>query len=219
MSNRLKTISQSLRRLGLALVLVLGMAIPVMANPLTDLLLQLPIPNPGLPSIPGFESEVSSSPGQVAQAVLLGTPEAPAITGNVVLIERADGLHMVGSIHQISPGPHGFHIHEGNQCGVDGQAAGGHFNPFDTPHGFLLTQGFSHAHAGDLGNLTIPDNGQAQWQALIPELSLSGGPLSVANRTIVVHAQPDDFGQPTGNAGGRIACGIIQVVPPPHLLP
>ncbi len=217
MMPRCKTINRTLRRLILALVLVLAMTLPAMANPLTDLLFQLPIPGVGSPNLGNVQTQTPTAAGSlVAQAVLQGTPEAPAITGSVVLIERANGLHMVGSIHNVSPGAHGFHIHEGSQCGVDGQAAGGHFNPYQTPHGFLLTQGFEQAHAGDLGNLAIPESSQAQWQALIPGLSLGQGPLSVANRTIVVHAQADDFGQPTGNAGGRIACGIIQVVPPPQ---
>ena len=219
---RFKTINRTLRRLMLALVLVLGMILPAMANPLTDLLFQLPIPGTGLPGLGGnpsqnIETHHSVAPrGNVAQVVLQGTPDAPAINGSVVLIEQPDGLHMVGSIHNVSPGNHGFHIHEGSQCGIDGQAAGGHFNPYQTAHGFLLTQGLEQVHAGDLGNLAIAENGQAQWQALIPGLSLGNGLLSVANRTLVVHAQPDDFSQPTGNAGGRIACGIIQVVPDPQ---
>jgi len=215
MQNRLIILRRHLRRLGVALIVILAMAFPAMANPLTDLLFQLPIPNPGLPSSPVI-SPAASPPQQIALAVLQGTPEAPDINGSVVLIEQFDGVHMVGSIDNVPSGPHGFHIHEGDQCGIDGQAAGGHFNPNATPHGFVLSQGLDQAHAGDLGNLAIAENGQAQWQALIPGLSLGNEPLSVADRTLVVHAQPDDFGQPTGNAGGRIACGMIQVVPLPQ---
>ncbi|MGF1568406.1 MAG: superoxide dismutase family protein [Nodosilinea sp.] len=217
MLKHFKIVNRRLRRLGLVLFLVICMGLPALANPLTDLIYQLPIPNVEIPDLPVFSPEAApATPGQVAQAVLRGTTEAPAVIGSAVLIERADGVHMVGSINGVRPGLHGFHIHEGTQCGADGQAAGGHFNPYQTPHGFLLSQGFEQAHAGDLGNLDIAANGQAQWQVLIPGLTLDEGLLSVANRAIVVHAQPDDFSQPTGNAGGRIACGLIQVVPPPQ---
>ena len=148
--------------------------------------------------------------GAIAQATLAGTELNPDITGELTVEETADGLLMQGTLRNVPPGEHGFHIHEGESCADEGKAAGGHFNPRQVEHGFLPEDGLDNAHAGDTGNVEAAEDGTVNWSLEVPELTLAPGELSVANRAVILHAQPDDFGQPTGNAGDRIACGIIQ---------
>ncbi|MEO1392598.1 MAG: superoxide dismutase family protein [Cyanobacteria bacterium J06634_5] len=144
-----------------------------------------------------------------AQATVTGTPLAPTITGNISLEETTAGLAMRGTFDNVPAGMHGFHIHEGDSCAEDGKAAGGHFNPRDVQHGHLPSTGVENAHAGDLGNLQGSDHTTTDWSLEVTELTLTPGEFSVANRPFIIHADPDDLSQPTGNAGARIACGVI----------
>lgn len=157
-------------------------------------------------------------PNAIAQALLSGTSEAPGITGNILLTETSAGLNISGTLTNAPPGFHGFHIHEGNSCADNGMAAGGHFNPSGAPHGHLLTGGLGGAHAGDFGNIWINDYGTAILDQTFPGLTLQkgfqqDGYVDVAGRTFILHADADDFSQPTGNAGNRIACGVISTLP------
>lgn len=77
------------------------------------------------------------------------------------------------------------------------------------PHGDLLKDGFQHAHAGDLGNIEIGPDGKGTLKKVIPGLTLKEGKYGVVGRALILHEKEDNFGQPTGNAGGRIACGVI----------
>jgi superoxide dismutase, Cu-Zn family len=119
---------------------------------------------------------------------------------------------MQGEFVNVPAGMHGFHIHEGGSCAKEGGEAGGHFNPRQVEHGHLPSVGFEYAHAGDFGNLLANATGVSSWNLNLPGLTLTSGDYAVANRTFILHAKPDDLGQPTGNAGDRIACGIIQLV-------
>jgi Cu-Zn family superoxide dismutase len=147
----------------------------------------------------------------VAEAIISGTSQSPEITGRVVLSETAEGLRITGTIANASPGEHGFHIHEYGSCANDGQDAGDHFNPVGVQHGHLLSHGYEYAHAGDLGNIYVSPDGTANWDQIYPGLTLSDSPYSVTGRSFILHAYPDDFGQPSGNAGPRIACGLINI--------
>ena len=102
----------------------------------------------------------------------------------------------------------GFHIHEVGDCSSgDGMSAKGHFNPYGKPHG---PQGGEH-HAGDMPNLKSDAKGKAKLTADLDTVTLSPGPASIIGRAVIVHADPDDYKtQPTGNAGARIACGVIK---------
>ena len=108
----------------------------------------------------------------------------------------------------LSPGPHGFHVHEKGDCSApDATSAGGHFNPDGKPHGHP-----SHGphHLGDMPMLEADGGGNATLKAFLPGLALGGGPTGLAGRAVVVHAAVDDFkSQPAGNSGARIACGVI----------
>jgi Cu-Zn family superoxide dismutase len=104
---------------------------------------------------------------------------------------------------------HGFHIHEAGDCSSgDGMSAKGHFNPLGKPHGHPSS---AERHAGDLPALKAAKNGRAKLDVTMDGISLRPGPTSIIGRGLIIHADPDDFKtQPTGNAGARLACGVIR---------
>jgi Cu-Zn family superoxide dismutase len=115
------------------------------------------------------------------------------------------------SLKGLPAGERAFHIHAVGKCEAPFETAGGHFNPGNHKHGKLAGEG----HAGDMPNLTIPQNGQLQVEIVNTAVTLDKGkPNSVfqpAGTAIVIHAGTDDYASdPAGNAGDRIACGVIQ---------
>jgi len=146
------------------------------------------------------------------QAHLKGTTEGSDISGTITLKDTKAGLEVEANLKNVPPGDHGFHIHEFGGCGEIGKAAGGHFNPKGKKHGLVVKDGLGKSHVGDLGNITIDAKGSGTLKRVIKGVSLQKGKTSVAGRAFILHAKPDDFGQPTGNAGGRIACGPIFLV-------
>jgi Cu-Zn family superoxide dismutase len=148
----------------------------------------------------------------VAQAVISDPSGNTSLNGNATFTETARGLLIQATVNGATAGQHGFHIHENGTCADGGNAAGGHFNPDKVQHGKLIVDGFANAHAGDLGNLLVETNGSGSFTGTISGLSLTDSKYAIANRAIVLHAKKDDFGQPTGNAGGRIGCGVIEGV-------
>jgi len=142
-------------------------------------------------------------------AKLKGTEAGSPIMGKVSFMEVDEGLKINAVIENAPPGEHGFHIHENGSCEDGGKAAGGHFNPDGVEHGNLAKDGFLHAHAGDLGNIEIGPDGKGTLERVIPGLTLKKGKYAVEGRSVILHAKADDFGQPTGNAGSRIACALI----------
>lgn len=120
------------------------------------------------------------------------------------------GLKITAVITGLAPNSiHGFHIHQFGDCtSPDGKSAGGHYNPANTPHALPET---AEHHAGDLGNLLADDQGVATYVQNLPNLTIAGGVNPIIGRGVIVHALPDDGGQPTGNAGARIACGVIGI--------
>ena len=109
----------------------------------------------------------------------------------------------------LAPGNHGFHIHEFGDCSAaDFTSAGGHFNPAGNPHGGPKD---AKRHEGDMGNVEAGADGSATIDYTDNELRFEGS-QSILGRGVIVHANPDDFKtQPTGNAGGRVACGVVGV--------
>jgi Cu-Zn family superoxide dismutase len=144
-------------------------------------------------------------------AVIKGTKEGSSVSGKVFLTDTTEGLKVSADLKGVLPGKHGFHIHENGACGDEGKAAGGHYNPDKVSHGFLPKDGLSHAHAGDLGNIDVAQDGTGKLDAVLPGVTLTGGKYDVVGKAIILHEKEDDFGQPTGNAGGRIGCGVIEV--------
>ncbi|WP_421659338.1 superoxide dismutase family protein [Leptothermofonsia sp. ETS-13] len=146
---------------------------------------------------------------RTAQATLSDPSGKSNLNGQVSIFETAKGLLLKAAVSDTPAGLHGFHIHEKGSCKDGGNGAGGHFNPDQVKHGKLIIDGFANAHAGDLGNILIGLDGTGSMAQTIPGLRLTEGKYAIANRAIILHAQKDDFGQPTGNAGGRIGCGVI----------
>lgn len=150
-------------------------------------------------------------PKQISKAVATLKPTANSqVSGTIAFIKEADGVRVQGTISGLTPGDHGFHVHQWGDCSAtDATSAGGHFNPESQNH---AAQHDNVRHVGDLGNVTADASGNATINFLDKKLSFEGV-ASIIGRGLIVHANPDDFkSQPTGNAGGRVACGVIGVV-------
>lgn len=142
-----------------------------------------------------------------ATATLAPTTGSTA-SGTVQLTQLADGSVQVKvDLTGVPAGVHGFHIHEKGDCGDNGNAAGGHYNPMSTQHG--APEADPH-HAGDWGNVTANASGEVHTTFTTRSVTVEDGPATAAGHAIILHANPDDLKtQPTGNAGARIACGIV----------
>ena len=151
----------------------------------------------------------SAAWAETGQAVITGSK--PAVRGLVQLTESPEGLKVDAEFTQAPPGGHAFHIHEFGSCADQAKAAGSHYNPAGHPHGLTAKEGVEKTHAGDFGNVAVEAKGEGALHVVIPGLTLSNGEYSVAGRAFVLHEKPDDFSQPTGNAGGRIGCGTIVI--------
>jgi Cu-Zn family superoxide dismutase len=128
------------------------------------------------------------------------------VTGMVSFSKVGDEVQVVADIQNLTPGKHGFHIHEKGDCSAaDASSAGAHFNPTHQHHGGSTG---AERHAGDFGNITADASGKAHldWKG---KLSLTGTD-SIIGKSIVVHEKEDDLKtDPSGNSGARIACGVI----------
>ena len=129
-------------------------------------------------------------------------------TGTVTFAQRMGKVVVTADVRGLSPGEHGFHMHEKGDCSSgDGMSTGGHWNPDSTPHG---PQAAPH-HAGDMPSLVADASGNAKASFSLDGVTVAAGPKSVVGRGLIVHKDPDDFKtQPTGNAGARVACAVIQ---------
>ena len=142
-------------------------------------------------------------------ALIQPTQPGWTVSGRANFQQTSQGLKVDVEINEAPPGKHGIHVHEKGSCEDQGNAAGGHFNPEGVPHGDLAKDGFAHAHAGDLGNIEIDADGHGKLEKTLPGLTLDRGKYGVMGRALILHEKVDDFGQPTGNAGARIACAVI----------
>jgi Cu-Zn family superoxide dismutase len=147
----------------------------------------------------------TQGPGAVAT---LAPTSGSTAQGTVNFQQLADGsVQVTVDLTGVPAGVHGFHIHEFGNCGDNGNAAGGHFNPTGTPHGAPAAD--PH-HAGDFGNVTADANGRVQTRFTTRSITVAAGPNSAVGHAVILHANPDDLTtQPTGNAGARIACGVV----------
>jgi len=165
----------------------------------------------GLALLFGCRDEVphaeANADAVVATATLSPSSDSK-VRGTVTFIQDSGKVRVEAQVTGLTPGDHGFHIHEKGDCSAsDASSAGGHFNPDGMPHG---GPGEHQRHVGDFGNLTADANGAARYSGTFSNLVFDG-PRSVLGKAVIVHAQPDDLKtQPTGNAGGRVACGVIE---------
>jgi Cu-Zn family superoxide dismutase len=131
--------------------------------------------------------------------------------GSVNLTQTPDGVLINVSVKGMPAGEHAFHVHAVGKCEPPFTSAGGHFNPGGKKHGLLAVEGH---HAGDMPNLHIPQSGDLTVEVMNTDITLEKGkPNSVFDAdgsAVVIHAGTDDYKtDPTGDAGGRIACGVI----------
>jgi Cu-Zn family superoxide dismutase len=144
-------------------------------------------------------------------AVLFPTKKSD-VKGRVTFTQDGNTVKVHAEISGLTPGEHGFHIHEFGVWSEDGLAAGSHFNPTMQPHAGPES---TKRHVGDLGNVKANANGHAVLELEDSHLSFHG-PHSIIGRGLVVHEKADDLKtqQPPGNAGGRLAVGVIGVAKP-----
>jgi Cu-Zn family superoxide dismutase len=155
----------------------------------------------------GCQSAPSEPPRATAQ---LKPTQGNKTIGEATFEQRGDKVQVWVFVQGLKPGQaHGLHIHEVGDCSApDAMSAKGHFNPFGKPHGDPKS---GERHAGDLPALNAAKNGRAKVEVLVDMISVTPGPGSIIGRALVVHADPDDYRtQPTGNAGARLACGVIK---------
>jgi Cu-Zn family superoxide dismutase len=132
--------------------------------------------------------------------------------GRAELSQLPDGVLIRLSVKGLPPGEHAFHVHGTGKCEPPFTSAGGHFNPGSKKHGIMASAGH---HAGDMPNLHIPADGTLSVEVVNAAVTLEKGkPNSLygANGTaLIIHAGKDDYkSDPTGEAGGRIACGVVE---------
>ncbi len=156
--------------------------------------------------------EQSDNKLDLGKAMVVPTQDGSNVKGLVLFEETNEGLKVRADLTGVPPGKHGIHIHEFGDIGNNGNNAGGHYNPNNTKHGFIIKDGFEQAHAGDFGNIEADESGHATLTLVIPGLSLNQGKYNISGRAIIIHEKEDDFGQPTGNAGSRIGGGTIMIV-------
>lgn len=152
--------------------------------------------------------------GSSLRAIARMEPKSGSSVSGAVVFTAFEGPMVVGGVLDGGePGTNAIHIHEVGDCSApDGTSAGPHFNPAGAPHGSPDDPDGQH-HAGDLGNITFDEHGQARFDRVLGTGLTFEGETGIVGRAVIVHAEPDDFEtQPTGAAGARIACGVIELL-------
>ena len=152
---------------------------------------------------------VLSTPS-ATQAIATISPKSDSgVTGTAIFTQNGDVITLTIEIQNATPGLHGVHIHEYGDCSSpDGKSAGGHWNPTDVAHG---KWGEGEFHLGDIGNINVGEDGMGSIELATDLWEIgTGADIDVVGKSIIVHADADDFiSQPSGNAGARIGCGVI----------
>lgn len=159
------------------------------------------------------EGTVAEEPAEMAQPTAYATMNSASgssVTGTANFTQTGDMMvRMSLEVQGLTPGEHALHLHENGDCSAaDASSAGGHWNPTGAAHG---KRGEGEFHAGDVINLTADANGNVSWSQEINGWTIGGSDsTNILNRGIIIHEKLDDFTtQPTGAAGGRVACGVI----------
>ena len=131
-----------------------------------------------------------------------------ATAGTVTFTQKGDKVSVEAKVSGLTPGGHGFHIHEKGDCSSgDGMSAGGHFNPTAKPHG---NPSVPDHHTGDMPMLVADASGNASLSIELGAMTVGSGATDVIGKAVIVHKDADDYTtQPTGNSGARLACGLI----------
>lgn len=155
-----------------------------------------------------MEEPAQGEEDTAVRAVAQMKPTEGHEASGIVYFEQTDqGVVVRATIMGLEPGSeHGFHIHEKGDCSApDATSAGGHYAPEDGPHGLPPSE---ERHAGDMGNIVADERGEAKIERTFDTFALKGE-RSVVDRAVIVHAEKDKGTQPTGDAGARVACGVI----------
>ncbi len=164
------------------------------------------------PAVEETTQPAPEAPPAVSLPMMASTTLQPKpgsnVGGTVSFTQEGDSVRVAANLQGVAPGSHGFHVHETGDCGAaDFNSAGAHFNPGAAPHGAPTD---AARHAGDLGNLEIAADGTGSLTLSTALLTVAPGPNSVVGKAVILHEKADDFKtQPTGDAGGRIACGVV----------
>jgi Cu-Zn family superoxide dismutase len=156
---------------------------------------------------------IGDGSGEVTQAIAVLHPtQGNDVMGTVRFSQMMDKVKVTADISGLSPGKHGFHIHQFGDCtAADGKSAGGHYNPTGQPH---AGPDQKMRHMGDLGNVEADASGKAHYERLDSHLMLNGRD-TIIGRGVIVHGGADDLtSQPSGDAGPRVACGVIGIAKP-----
>ena len=153
----------------------------------------------------GCTSMAPSAPTATAR---LEPTKGNTANGIVTFTQKGDKVVVDARVAGLTPGGHGFHIHEKGDCSSgDGMSTGGHFNPLGKAHGM---PSMPDHHAGDLPMLVADASGNASLVAEVDVITIGVGATDIVGRGLIVHKDPDDYKtQPTGNSGARVACGVI----------
>jgi superoxide dismutase, Cu-Zn family len=156
-------------------------------------------------------AQTSSAPQPGGAIAVIQPASNSAVHGIVRFTPAGTGLKMVADIEGLTANAqHGFHIHEFGDCSApDATSAGSHWDPSMTKHHGKPEE--KDRHSGDMGNVQADANGKAHLELTMEGISITSPQNSILGHAIIVHAKPDDFGQPVGNAGARIGCGVIGI--------
>jgi len=148
-----------------------------------------------------------------AKAIAILSPTKGSTVSGIVTFEATEkGIRVVADVKGLTPGKHGFHVHDFGDCTADdASSAGGHFNPSGMPHSMPSSE---KRHAGDMGNIEADKDGKAHLDYVDMAMTMTGE-QTIVGRAVIVHENEDDLKtQPTGAAGARLACGVIGVAKP-----
>jgi Cu-Zn family superoxide dismutase len=155
--------------------------------------------------------ETETMMAEKSAIAMVSSASGSNVSGTATFTQTADGkVKMTLAVENLTVGEHAIHLHENGDCSAaDGTSAGGHWNPAEDDHG---KRGENEYHAGDIDNFTVGEDGKGNLEMVIEGWSIGDGQDSdILNKAVIIHADADDFtSQPSGAAGSRVACGVIQ---------
>jgi superoxide dismutase, Cu-Zn family len=158
------------------------------------------------------QEKESNADNDIATAkAIMEASSGSNVTGQATFTAERGKVRFEFSVQNLSPGPHGVHLHEKGDCSAaDASSAGGHWNPTMKPHG-RRGEGTAY-HKGDVGNMEVGEDGKGTLNLLVEGWTIGGADSTdILGKSVIIHEKADDFeSQPAGNAGSRISCGVIK---------